>query len=356
MNVCKAKLKRLQKGIYSFILCVLACGFFTACDNELEVAADWKEIPIIYGVLDPTDEVNYVRIQRAYLDKNTGALTFTSILDSIYFDTLDVSITEFLNGVEKNTYSLTRIDGNQFGIPKDSGVFSNEHNYLYRLNAELNPSSFFNTYEYKLTVFNPLTGYISNASSLSVGQSEVESPASKNATRLIISADSNSKVVGLFQEGIYARSYDMVMRIRVEEISNIDTTDVRTLELDWIMLSGRRTKSLDGFNQSVNIIPSSKFFSFIGSQLDSSLDVKRRLVNFDLLTYGIGDDLNTYISVNEPSIGIVQKKPEYTNLENGFGIFSSRHINKLKNKAFDIKTREALQISDKTSHLNFVLY
>ncbi|MFY0643441.1 MAG: hypothetical protein JXR19_03140 [Bacteroidia bacterium] len=328
----------------------------TSCDNELEVAAEWKEIPIIYGALNPTSNVNYIRIQRAYLDKNTGALSFSGIPDSLYFDTLVVSITEILNGVEKNTYSLVRVDGNEIGVPKDSGIFSNEYNYLYRLNAELKASSFFNTYEYKLTVFNPLTGHISKSSCLSVGQAEVESPASKNTTRLIISADSNSKVVGLFQEGIYARSYDMILRMRVEEISNVDTTDSRILELDWIMLSGRRTKSLDGFNQSVNIIPSANFFSFVSSQLDSTLNVKRRLLNFDLLTYGIGDDLHTYISVNEPSIGIVQKKPEFTNIENGFGIFSSRHINKLSMKGFDRKTREALQISEKTSNLGFVLY
>ena len=38
-----------------------------------------------------------------------------------------------------------------------------------------------------------------------------------------------------------------------------------------------------------------------------------------------GEDLNTYMEVNEPSSSIVQDKPEYTNIENGIGVFSSRY-------------------------------
>ena len=37
-----------------------------------------------------------------------------------------------------------------------------------------------------------------------------------------------------------------------------------------------------------------------------------------------GDELNTYLEVNEPATGIIQEKPEYTNVINGIGIFSTR--------------------------------
>ena len=37
------------------------------------------------------------------------------------------------------------------------------------------------------------------------------------------------------------------------------------------------------------------------------------------------EDLNTYIKVNEPITGIVQKRPQFTNINNGIGIFSSRY-------------------------------
>jgi hypothetical protein len=37
-----------------------------------------------------------------------------------------------------------------------------------------------------------------------------------------------------------------------------------------------------------------------------------------------GTELNTYMEVNEPSSSIIQDRPEYSNIENGIGIFSCR--------------------------------
>lgn len=331
-------------------------GLFTSCNNELNVAADWKEVAIVYGVLNPTDDTNYIRIQRAYLDESRGALNFIDIPDSLYFDSLLVSITEYLGSTELNTYYLQKVDGNSIGLAKDSGMFQSEVNYLYRLNAPIRASSYVNNYSYKLTVFNPKTGYLVTSKTVSVGAAEVESPVSSKTKGLIILADSNFKIVSLYQEGKYVRSYDMVMKIRVEEISLDDSTQRETKELKWVMFRNRKTNSLKGFEDGYFLLPSASFFNMIQSQLDSNLNVRRRLLDLDLYTYGAADELYTYINVNTPSIGIVQKKPEYTNIENGFGIFSSRYINKELNKEFDIRTRNALRESDITKNLNFVLY
>ena len=37
------------------------------------------------------------------------------------------------------------------------------------------------------------------------------------------------------------------------------------------------------------------------------------------------EDLNTYIKVNKPITGIVQERPQFTNINNGIGLFSSRY-------------------------------
>lgn len=343
----------MQKTIYRFILMALAFSVFSSCDNELDITADWKEIAIVYGVLNPTDAQNYIRIQRAYLDETTGALAFSDIPDSLYFDSLQVSLTEFHNGQEGNTYRLTKVDGNQIGLEKDSGLFQSEVNYLYQLNAEVKASSFFHTYEYRLTVFNPYTGNLVTSSTPSVGRAEIEAPVNDFSEELLILADTNYKIISVFQEGKFARAYDQIMRIRLEEINREDTSDREVLELDWVMFRNRSTKSLAGFNESIYPVSSKLFFTFIQSQLDAEKNVKRRLLNFDIYNYGISDDLNTYINVNQPSIGIVQKKPEYTNIENGFGIFASRHISRVVNKRFHPKTHEAMTLSASTADLGF---
>ena len=228
----------MQKTIYSFILWALAASMFSACDNDLDVAADWKEIAVVYGLLNPTDDVQYIRIQRAYLDEVQGALRFKDETDSLYFDSLIVRITEFKNSVETNTYDLTRIDGNLEGIQKDSGLFNTSSNYLYRLKAKINRSSFANDYSYKLTILNPETGYLVTASTLTVGAAEIDAPITVNSDELIITDREGFKVVGAYVEGKNAKAYDMIMRIRVEEIDDVDTMSRDTLSMDWIMFRG----------------------------------------------------------------------------------------------------------------------
>jgi hypothetical protein len=52
--------------------------------------------------------------------------------------------------------------------------------------------------------------------------------------------------------------------------------------------------------------------------------------HLDFIVDAAGEDFNTYLEVNEPSTGIVQERPEYTNVfdENGneqAGFFSARY-------------------------------
>ena len=48
-------------------LSVLAClAFFNACSTKVDLYADYKDIPIIYGLLDATIDTNYVKIVRAF--------------------------------------------------------------------------------------------------------------------------------------------------------------------------------------------------------------------------------------------------------------------------------------------------
>lgn len=66
------------------------------------------------------------------------------------------------------------------------------------------------------------------------------------------------------------------------------------------------------------------FYSRLGQQLDDVLNVKRWAGPVDVVIATAADDLNTYLEVNAPSNSIIQEVPEFTNISNGVGIFSSR--------------------------------
>lgn len=346
----------MQKTIWVLIGFLFLSLYFTACDNELRVAAKWKEIAIIYGALNPTDSAQYIRIQRAYLDEQQGALTFSQEPDSLYFDTLTVTLDEFENGTYNKTYNLVKVNGNDIGLPKDSGVFSSEVNYLYKLSQPIRASSFFTNISYVLTVKNPYTGYTASGSTPVVGQAEVSSPINDFIDQLLISAQDKHSIIAKYKEGKFVRSYDMIMDVHIEEIDLQDTSKRVMKTLTWKMFSNKETRSLNGFNDVTGLVLSANFFSMLDANLKADPTIYRRLVNYDLFLYGIADDFYTYINVNRPSIGIVQKKPEYTNITNGFGLFSSRYINKFYSRNFSHITREQLNVSELTNDLGFVKY
>lgn len=346
----------MQKTIWVLIGFLFTSLSFTACDNELQVAAKWQEIAIIYGALNPTDSEQYIRIQRAYLDEQQGALTFSQEPDSLYFDTLTVTLDEFENGAYNKTYTLQRVNGDEIGLPKDSGIFSNEVNYLYRLSEPIRPSSFFTNMSYALSVKNPYTGYTATANTPVAGQAEVTAPVNDFIDQLLITAQDKHSVIASYKEGKFVKSYDMIMDVYIEEINLLDTSKRVMKKLNWKMFSNKETRSLSGFNDVSNRVLSANFFSMLDANLNPDPTIYRRLVNYDLFLYGIADDFYTYINVNRPSIGIVQKKPEYTNITNGFGLFSSRYINKFFSRNFNPITREQLNVSQLTNDLGFVNY
>ena len=56
----------MQKTIWNLVLLVVTSTFFWGCDNEIDIAADWKETAVIYGALNPNQTKNYIRITRQF--------------------------------------------------------------------------------------------------------------------------------------------------------------------------------------------------------------------------------------------------------------------------------------------------
>ena len=108
-----------MKKIY-LILSVFAI-VFTACETDFDVNAAWKEITVVYGLLDAGDgkEVQQIKISKAFLGE-MDALQMAQYADSINFDTnnLDVKIVRIKNNGIIDTVSLVAVptirDGDLF--------------------------------------------------------------------------------------------------------------------------------------------------------------------------------------------------------------------------------------------------
>lgn len=347
-------LSNIARYLYATIGLLALVSGFTACENELVVNADWEEVTVVYGLINPTDDSNFVRIQRGYLNEGGSALLFSQNPDSIYFDTLDVKLAEYTDGVETAVYNLNRVDGNRIGRTKDSGLFANEVNWLYLCTNPIQESSFLIDIEYRLVVVNPETGNVVTASALALGPAQVNNPVNDRFRTLTFRDVNPGNVVIEYVTGTDAVSYNIEFVFRYKEAPASDTGNWTVKEVKWSPIKNRTTGSTRGFVEKSALVQSFAFYEYIASVIPEKPDYVRKPIDMDLNIIGGGEDLSTYISLSKPSLGIVQKRPEYTNVENGLGIFSCRHIRRYQNLFISDIMKADLRNSPTVAHLNFL--
>jgi hypothetical protein len=148
-----------------------------------------------------------------------------------------------------------------------------------------------------------------------------------------------------------AVTYDVNIYIPVKEYSTKDSNLIRTDTLVYNVLKTYQV-STAGLNV-IQDIQGVQFYEFIGASLKVDGTVYRKMDSLDFEITGAGQDLANYIQVNTPSQGIVQKKPDYTNISNGVGIFSSRCITHIK-APLTLASYQLLNTSSYTQGLNFI--
>jgi hypothetical protein len=148
-----------------------------------------------------------------------------------------------------------------------------------------------------------------------------------------------------------AFAYDARFHVYYEEINTADTNAKTEKMATWRVVSN----FLVG-NNSVPMrqIPRLSFLQFLQSSITAAPNLKHRIKWVGITLYGGNQTLVDYISVNEPSIGIVQKQAEFTNINGGYGLFASRSTNKVWYVPMDPASITYLQKHELTKALNFV--
>ena len=305
--------------IYSIFVCTL---FISACSTELDVIGNYKETLVVYGLLDIAQDTQYIKINKAFLGAG-NAYEYALIKDSTQFkNALDVKIKCVTSGV---TYTLTPANY----IPKDPGLFysPDQTNVIYKMvtDGSFGHPKLDGNSEYDLTVTNGETGTTVTSKTDIVsditGFLSPYPPAGSSFTFVIGIPTANYKFRADWNTAKNAREYQVTMRLNY--IDSTLTGNV-TKFLDYIMPE-HRTDNLGGGQTMSEEFYGKDYYKYIANQLPSySGLVERRVVNVQLMLVSGSDQFTTFLDVNKPSTGIIQERPEYTNITNGLGIFSSR--------------------------------
>lgn len=339
------------------LVSAIIMSFFTSCSNDFEVASSWKEISVVYGLLDFKQAKNYIRIEKAFLDESTSAIVMAANADTIYHqDVLEVRLTNMNNN---HTWLLEKVDGDTIGLSRPAGIFANKPNILYRLNYPVERNG-----NYILRIKNLSTGKIDSAFTNIIDSIRPNFPMSDNTLPIPFNYNpngSNNDLPFKWMSASKAAAYDLSMQFIYHEVAITNPTV--TVLVDTIELPVFKNLYDEKEGQPIRLMSYdyfvNNFYTSIAGKLNAKPGYYRIFDRLDFtMIYG-GTEFYNYYTQNNLQSGIVadQLLPQYTNILGGNysrGVFSSRVKHDIKNFTLDSRTIDSLVCGQVTKHLGFV--
>jgi len=341
-----------MKKIIYFALFILLSSFYS-CETDFDVNADWKDITTVYCMLNKGDTAHYVKVNKAFLG-NASAYEMAQHSDSFNYASANVYLIEFKKSTGDWLITRTLNCEKTTEILKDSGLFANDNNILYKTTAILNSSTDNTKYKYQLVVEIPDKEKV--WSETEVFDNKIITPEHPLSN---IQLHDKSPSMLEWRSITNARLYDINLRFYYYEITTTDTT---VKYIDWAVATVQTSNLIGGEKLKV-FFTGTSFFSNLSNKINKNdNNVIKRISKekpFEI-TFLIGDDnLYTYMQVTAPSEGISQEKPAFTNINNGYGLFCARASSFYNNNNNGIKintnkTLDSLHMGSLTSDLKFV--
>ncbi|NDC40771.1 MAG: hypothetical protein EBZ77_04340 [Chitinophagia bacterium] len=332
----------MRKTILLFVA-FLSLFCLPSCSEKFDIAAPYKDITVVYGLLQRTDTAHYIRIQKAYLDNTKSALTMAKEPDSNFYNNLEVRMARLnmTTGKQVDYVVLNKVDLNTEGYTKPEGIFFNTPNYAYKFTNDLDPR-----YIYQLQVINKATGRVDT------GNAPVIDDKTKDYFYVDMIDDSSSLSNFIDFASTNPNSYATITgRYKTPTDFNFHgyNTPVGLVQafirFHWVDSNiSTNAKTYHSFDMDLGYAGNNSRFTYnvrniaLQSALKLGMGIApdntvRLLDRPELLVYLGTHDFNTYISVQAlQGVGLTgsEIQPSYTNLvgKDVLGLFTSRGFRK----------------------------
>ncbi len=302
-----------MKYISRLLLAALLLPLFTSCEVEFSPNADWKNVPVVYCLLDQDDDTSWVRVERCHLS-----------FEGVYAHGMNPDSINYREG--EITVSILAYEGDRLAdsIPfaytlrqRDSGAFAGGMQPIYYAETR---GLLKDNYDYFL----------------SIRKADGTKIASSSAVRLIHYDNRNR----LF-------SYMKNDKFGFYEISGNSSANCR---MTWNLLPNARLYqpvirfyyAVNGERRYVDIpcprktpdynaasaeiyYPRSVFLADLRTALlPDTASRKEYLKRVDIYLTCCTEDLNAYLSTVNAVADLTQGRESYCNIEGGVGLFAAR--------------------------------
>ena len=345
----------MKKILLSLCCVLLMIISLVSCKPDVELASDYKDVTVVYGLLNPLDQYQYIKIYKGYLTKD-NALVWAQDLDNIsYYNDITVKLEEYFpesaGGELRYTYVLDTV----MSIPKNYGVFASPTQVLYRMKKPIREG-----YRYRLVIENKNTGRVVTSETTTISNMAFNIPlgTSHSVSTINLNKDDPWSVgfkVNTWPENAYA--VDAYVTFRYIEKNKVTGDTVHKAVRDVCVTPGFIMGNETTFKPNV-----------IYRILQENIDVNDNVWRFpdtyeciDIKLWACDDVYYKYYKTAQPSSSIVQDRVNYTNIEAddnmALGFFASRTYY-LRTFRLDVinHNEDSLAYGQWTKNLNFRPY
>lgn len=309
--------------------------FLASCSTDVELYDDYKDIPVIYGLLDAQADTNFIKITKAFCSDNEhpiNAYETATIYDSSnYPGKLDAFFLE-LKSTHDQPFKPT---GRQFFLDtltihnKQEGVFYAPHQKLYYTTERFNTNSDNEKYRYKLYVVKPdcdtatsETGIVGGNIALGTPTVNFQSAPSEELSRLVFSSTEEGVLYEIGMHFNYWEEHPGQPRIQKEVSWSYGARTLGAYE----KVEG--TENLYRVYYSMNAL-FNVLEHAIGNDTiwdENHPNVIRYVDDFFISITAAGEDFNNYYQYLQTMQNGLSLSSEYSNVEGGCGLLSSRIV------------------------------
>lgn len=316
---------RYLKGL---ICALIITGLYSSCETDFELNAPYEKTAVIFGFLEISADTQYFRIQKTFLGEG-DALLFATEEDSALFDNVEGRI--YWKDQFGNQLGQASMDTITIHDKNTDGIFFAPSQLVYYIPS--NEMEFNTDHTYYLEVIADGEIYTSSTRLVEMQEQNIQQPPPDNAGIEISMVTGSGVALNYVDKKVrfttidYARRYNILLKYHYTDHKTTGDVD-RTFDF---LVGDVIVNSDDGGQIEEREFNTEIWYKQIGELNDSNTDIIYREVNqLEFIVTLAAEDLHNYITVNEPVTGIVQNRPEYTNINkgdggSGIGIFSSRH-------------------------------
>ncbi len=318
-----------------FLLMLLGAGA-GSCTEEVDLYMEGSAVPVVYCLLDPASDVQYVRIGRSYRGGDNAMIQSPETDSTVWNIAHEVYIEEYAGDIKGKTY---RFDPDNT-IEKDSGFFPDNNLRLYSSEFKPVPGNFYHLYVY----FPDLDKMVSAKTTVH-GTPEILDPLPLSIRK--VNFEPGQPFTIRWNPGVYTGVYEMIFRVYYRD------STAAGLEFNSADYSSEGIYNLKTDQMLDYGMGGPSFLTAMAKEIPVISGVVRQVVSVEFIMISGGFDLGVHYRSGKETGSNFTNLMDYSNIGNGVGIFASRSLSRVPNLALSGVTLDLLARSEKTRSLGF---